>query len=114
MSAARSYGTPGGRDGHSAIAALAEAERLLADGGAGGIQVLMMPMPATDQVKLIGTDNDGRHVYYTECSRDDAMRILDVFDTREVTDELTTLAETLGFDRARATMRALRELDGGA
>lgn len=111
MSAAGSYGTPGGRDGHSAIDAVAEAARLVADGRAGGLQVLQLAMPGTDQVKLIGSDGDGRHVYYTECSRADAERILDVFGTREVTDELAVLADSLGYERARETMRALRKLD---
>ena len=78
----RSYGTIGGRHGHSAVEALEQAG-LAAEHNAVAALIQFPLMPGGGLVKLVGFGVDGRCTFSTEVSEADALRIREVLGLQE-------------------------------
>lgn len=110
--ARRTFGTVGGRLGHSALEAIEEAR----EAAEAGVVVGMMqfPMAGSALVKLIGVDVDGRCVYYTEVAEADAAKIREVLGaTRESATARTLHDEGMPVTQALATAGILARQTAG-
>lgn len=102
-----SYGTVGGRDGHSTLDAYRQAVAAAADGVVH--HVIVLDFSALGWVRILGRDRDGQVTFHTECGPADLPELLAALDVgAELTDTVDVLTDGgLDFSDAAATAAEL-------